>query len=195
MPWRKSTSAFHHINAPDLPLMDNAAFSGRLIIGSLHGLSSPVIQHAETLYADIRIHQGGRFQIPPTTEERAIYTLEGNVGIGGEVFPPDRLLAFRPGDDIVVQGRPEARISCFSVVRPSAQGAIYGGISWLPSKERIEQAKEEWRTGRFLILCRGMSRISFPCQNSGLLCGTHCEAVPAVRMLDLGPMLVIPAKV
>ncbi|ENR27682.1 hypothetical protein C978_00390 [Brucella suis 94/11] len=88
--------AFHHINAPDLPLMDDAAFSGRLIIGSLHGLSSPVIQHAETLYADIRIHQGGRFQIPPTTEERAIYTLEGNVGIGGGVFPPRPPACFPP---------------------------------------------------------------------------------------------------
>lgn len=96
--------------------------------------SSPVIQHAETLYADIRIHQGGRFQIPPTTEERAIYTLEGNVGIGGEVFPPDRLLAFRPGDDIVVQAGPEgAHIMLFGGA-PSAQGAIYGGISWLPPK-------------------------------------------------------------
>src|SRR5690606_41579637 len=52
---------------------------------------SPVIQHADTLYADIRIEPNGRFPIPPVAEERAIYTLQGNVGIGGEVFPPDRL--------------------------------------------------------------------------------------------------------
>ncbi|QOK73602.1 pirin family protein [Brucella suis bv. 2] len=144
--------AFHHINAPDLPLMDDAAFSGRLIIGSLHGLSSPVIQHAETLYADIRIHQGGRFQIPPTTEERAIYTLEGNVGIGGGVFPPDRLLAFRPGDDIVVQAGPEgAHIMLFGGAPLGSRRYIWWNFV-ASSKERIEQAKEEWRTGRFDIV-------------------------------------------
>ncbi|MEJ5079294.1 MULTISPECIES: pirin family protein [unclassified Ochrobactrum] len=143
---------FYHTNSPDLPLMDDSEFNGRLIIGSMHGLSSPVIQHAETLYADIEVLSGGRFQIPPTTEERAIYTLRGNVGIGGEVFPPDRLLAFRPGDDIVVQaGSDGAHFMLFG-------GAALGSKRYVwwnfvsSSRERIEQAKEEWRTGRFDIV-------------------------------------------
>ena len=140
---------FFHTNAPDLPLMEDREFKGRLIIGSMHGVNSPVIQHAETLYADIEVLPGGRFHIPPTTEERAIYTLRGNVGIGGEVFPPDRLLAFRPGDDIVVQAGPEgAHFMLFG-------GAALGSKRYIwwnfvsSSKERIEQAKEELRTGRF----------------------------------------------
>ena len=143
---------FFHTNAPDLPLMEDREFKGRLIIGSMHGVNSPVIQHAETLYADIEVLPGGRFHIPPTTEERAIYTLRGNVGIGGEVFPPDRLLAFRPGDDIVVQAGPEgAHFMLFG-------GAALGSKRYIwwnfvsSSKERIEQAKEEWRTGRFDIV-------------------------------------------
>lgn len=143
---------FFHTNAPDLPLMEDREFKGRLIIGSMHGVNSPVIQHAETLYADIEVLPGGRFHIPPTTEERAIYTLRGNVGIAGEVFPPDRLLAFRPGDDIVVQAGPEgAHFMLFG-------GAALGSKRYIwwnfvsSSKERIEQAKEEWRTGRFDIV-------------------------------------------
>ncbi|PWL19131.1 hypothetical protein DKP76_00720 [Falsochrobactrum shanghaiense] len=144
--------AFFHTIAPDLPVMEDRDFRGRLIMGSLHGLTSPVVQHAETLYADIAINPGGRFHIPPTTEERAIYTLEGNVGIGGEVFPPDRLLAFRAGDDIIVEAGPEgAHIMLFG-------GAALGSRRYIwwnfvsSSKERIEQAKEEWRTGRFDIV-------------------------------------------
>ena len=143
---------FFHTNAPDLPLMEDREFKGRLIIGSMHGVNSPVIQHAETLYADIEVLPGGRFHIPPTTEERAIYTLRGNVGIGGEVFPPDRLLAFRPGDDIVVQAGPAgAHFMLFG-------GAALGSKRYIwwnfvsSSKERIEQAKEEWRTGHFDIV-------------------------------------------
>lgn len=143
---------FFHTNAPDLPLMEDREFKGRLIIGSMHGVNSPVIQHAETLYADIEVLPGGRFHIPPTTEERAIYTLRGNVGIAGDVFPSDRLLAFRPGDDIVVEAGPEgAHFMLFG-------GAALGSKRYIwwnfvsSSKERIEQAKEEWRTGRFDIV-------------------------------------------
>ncbi|WP_114214031.1 pirin family protein [Ochrobactrum sp. 3-3] len=143
---------FFHTNAPDLPVMEDKDFSGRLIMGSMLGLKSPVIQHADTLYADIRIEPNGRFPIPPAAEERAIYTLQGNVGIGGEVFPPDRLLAFRPGDDIVVQAGPEgAHIMLFGGATLGAKRYVWWNFV-SSSRERIEQAKEEWRSGHFDIV-------------------------------------------
>lgn len=150
--FEESNPQFHHTNEADLPLMEDRDFHGRLIIGAMHGLKSPVIQHADTLYADINIRPGGRFHIPPATEERAIYTLSGNVGIAGDVFPPERLLAFRAGDDIVVEAGPEgAHIMLFG-------GATLGSKRYIwwnfvsSSRERIEQAKEEWRMGRFDIV-------------------------------------------
>ncbi len=143
---------FFHNQASELPVLEDKDIRGRLIIGALHGLKSPVVQHAETLYADINIKPGGRFHIPPVAEERAIYTLSGNVGIGGDVFPPDRLLAFREGDDIVVEVGPEgAHIMLFG-------GAALGSKRYIwwnfvsSSRERIEEAKEEWRKGRFDIV-------------------------------------------
>lgn len=143
---------FYHTNAPDLPTFDVADFSGRLIIGEMHGVSSPVIQHAETLYADIHVKPNGRFPLPVTAEERAIYTLSGNVRISGDVFPPDRLLAFRTGDEIIVEAGSEgAHFMLFG-------GAALGSKRYVwwnfvsSSKERIEQAKEEWRSGRFDIV-------------------------------------------
>src|SRR5690348_6046955 len=54
---------------------DGAAF--RVVIGDLHGARSPVRTASETLYTDVRLGAGGRFQIPATAEERAIYTLDG----------------------------------------------------------------------------------------------------------------------
>lgn len=110
--------------------MEDRDFSGRLIMGSMLGVKSPVIQHADTLYADIRIKPNGRFPIVPVAEERAIYTLQGNVGIGGEVFPPDRLLAFRPGDDIVVQAGPEGAHIMLLAVQLLVRSAMYGGTSY-----------------------------------------------------------------
>lgn len=143
---------FSHTIASELPLMHDRDVNGRLIIGSMHGLTSPVVQHAETLYADIQINPSGRFQLPPVTEERAIYTLRGNVRISGDVFPPDRLLAFRAGDDIVIEAGPEgAHFMLFGGAPLGSRRYIWWNFV-SSSKERIEQAKEEWRTGQFDIV-------------------------------------------
>jgi len=143
--------AFSHTLGEDLPLLDWEGVSGRLIIGDLHGLRAPVKTATETLYADIRLAPGARFQIPATAEERAIYVLEGAVEIAGETFPSDRLLVFRPDDEIVVEAQTGAHFMLFG-------GAALGSRRYIwwnfvsSSKERIEQAKEEWRTGRFDIV-------------------------------------------
>ncbi|WEX07837.1 pirin family protein [Chelativorans sp. AA-79] len=135
----------------DLPVIEAEGVSGRVIIGRLHGLRAPVRTATETLYADIRLEPGARFQIPADAEERAIYVLDGTVGITGDEFPSDRLLVFRPGDEIVVGTGTGAHFMLFG-------GAALGSRRYIwwnfvsSSKERIEQAKEEWRTGRFDIV-------------------------------------------
>lgn len=145
---------FRHTNAPDLPILEDGDVQGKLIIGSMHGLKSPVVQYSDTLYADIFIRPGGRFQLPATTEERAIYTLTGNVEVGGDVFPPDRLLAFRTGDDIVISADPNGAGAHFMLFGGASLGSErYVWWNFVSSsKERIEQAKEEWRSGRFDIV-------------------------------------------
>ena len=134
-----------------MPAIDADGISGRLIAGSLQGLKSPVATPSETLYADLRIAAGARLQIPADTEERAIYVLDGEVDIMGDRFPSDRLLAFRPGDEIVVASERGAHVMLFG-------GAALGSRRYIwwnfvsSSKERIERAKQEWRSGRFDIV-------------------------------------------
>ncbi|MCE3543777.1 hypothetical protein LXJ56_26735, partial [Escherichia coli] len=91
-------------------------------------------------------------QIPAdAAEERAIYTLDGSVEISGESFPADRLLAFRAGDEIVVSAPQGAHFMLFGgATMPSKRYVWWNFVS--SSKERIEQAKEEWRSGRFDIV-------------------------------------------
>lgn len=128
---------------------DGAAF--RVVIGELHGARSPVRTTSETLYADIRLEAGGRFQIPPTAEERAIYILDGEVDIAGDRFPSDRLLVLRAGDEIVVNSERSAHFMLFGGASLGSRRYIWWNFV-SSSKERIEQAKEEWRTGRFDIV-------------------------------------------
>ncbi len=142
---------FENTGRAVLPAFDDGGVSGRLVIGSFAGLHSPVNTASETLYADISLAPGARVAIPPDSEERAIYVLDGTVDISGDHFPSDRLLVFRPGDEIVVSSRQGAHFMLFGGASLASKRYIWWNFV-SSSQERIEQAKEEWRTGRFDIV-------------------------------------------
>ncbi len=142
---------FENTASAELPRFDEAGVSGRLVIGALSGLRSPVRAASDTLYADIALAPGGRVQIPADAEERAIYTLDGEVSISGDRFPADRLLVFRPGDEIVVGSERGAHFMLFGGASLGSKRYIWWNFV-SSSKERIEQAKQEWKTGRFDIV-------------------------------------------
>ncbi|MBX8826023.1 pirin family protein [Ochrobactrum sp. SFR4] len=148
---------FSNHTVQQLPWLAEKEFRMRLMIGDMHGLKSNVPTYSETLYADVFIEAGGKFHLPAVQEERAIYILSGAVRIAGEVFTDNQLLAFRQGDDIVIEAVPQ------NFATEGAQIMVFGGeamdsrryIWWnfvSSSKERIEQAKEEWRSRRFDIV-------------------------------------------
>jgi redox-sensitive bicupin YhaK (pirin superfamily) len=134
-----------------LPEIDAEGVSGRVVIGDFQGLRSPVRADSETLYADLRLAPGASVKIPADAEERAIYTLEGEVSISGDVFPAERLLVFRPGDEIIVSSDTGAHFMLFGGASLGSKRYIWWNFV-SSSKERIEQAKQEWKTGRFDIV-------------------------------------------
>ena len=142
---------FENTARADLPVVDAEGVTGRVIIGSLHGWTSPVTTASQTLYADLSIAPGAALQIPAEAEERAIYVLDGDVEIAGDRFPADRLLVFRAGDEIVVATERGAHIMLFGGAALGSQRYIWWNFV-SSSRERIEQAKEEWKTGRFDIV-------------------------------------------
>ncbi|QPC94155.1 pirin family protein [Mesorhizobium sp. INR15] len=142
---------FENTAALLLPEIDAGGVSGRVVIGDFQGLRSPVRADTETLYADLRLAPGASVKIPADAEERAIYTLEGEVSISGDLFPAERLLVFRPGDEIVVSSERGAHFMLFGGASLGSQRYIWWNFV-SSSKERIEQAKQEWKTGRFDIV-------------------------------------------
>ena len=144
--------AFHHAAAGDLPTFSAEGVSGRVVIGDFLGMRSPVPVPSHTLYVDLHIAANRRCSFPATTEERAAYVLEGAVTVGGITYEADQLLVFKPGEtfDLAATERP-----CHLMLFGGEPLASKRHIWWnfvSSSKERIEQAKEEWRTGRFDIV-------------------------------------------
>ncbi|MER8743327.1 pirin family protein [Mesorhizobium sp. M1004] len=145
------TPVFENTAALLLPEIDAEGVSGRVVIGDFQGLRSPVRADTETLYADLRLAPGASVKIPADAEERAIYTLDGDVSISGDRFPAERLLVFRPGDEIVVSSERGAHFMLFGGASLGSPRHIWWNFV-SSSKERIEQAKQEWKTGRFDIV-------------------------------------------
>ncbi|RUV70688.1 MAG: pirin family protein [Mesorhizobium sp.] len=142
---------FENTAAMRLPEIDAEGISGRVVIGAFSGLRSPVVTASDTLYADLSLAPEASVKIPADAEERAIYTLEGEVSISGDRFPAERLLVFRPDDEIVVSSEGGAHFMLFGGASLGSKRYIWWNFV-SSSKERIEQAKEEWKTGRFDIV-------------------------------------------
>ena len=142
---------FENTASATLPEFRADGVTGRVVIGAFDGVRSPVRAASDTLYADIRLDPGARISIPADAEERAIYVLDGHVSILGDRFPENRLLVFRPGDEIVVSSDLGAHFMLFGGASLGSKRYIWWNFV-SSSKERIEQAKEEWKTGRFDIV-------------------------------------------
>lgn len=143
---------FSHTEREAMPLIDIAGATGRVVIGDFAGLRSPVKTFTDTLYADLSLTPGAKFPFPADHEERAIYILSGSLEVAGDVFAADQLLAFRAGDDVTLKGGVDGcHIMLFGGAALNSRRYIWWNFV-SSSKERIEQAKEEWRTGRFDIV-------------------------------------------
>jgi redox-sensitive bicupin YhaK (pirin superfamily) len=142
---------FENTGRDTLAAIDADGVSGRVVIGAFEGIRSPVRVASDTLYVDLRLEPGASVRIPAEAEERAIYVLEGDVEISGDRFPSDRLLVFRPGDEIVVGAERGAHFMLFGGASLGSKRYIWWNFV-SSSKERIEQAKNEWKTGRFDIV-------------------------------------------
>lgn len=135
----------------ELPDFSYQGVTGRVVIGDFDGMRSPVRTTSDTLYVDIHLDAGADVDIPAEAEERAIYVLDGTATIAGDRFPSDRLLVFRPGDRITVSTEEGAHFMLFGGASLGSKRYIWWNFV-SSSQERIEQAKEEWRTGRFDIV-------------------------------------------
>lgn len=143
--------SFTHLAADDFPLIVDRGVRARLIAGRMLGASAPLTTPGNPLYADIMLAAGARVPIDPVAEERALYTVEGEILIRGDRFPAGQLLVIRPGDTVTVEAAGPARFMLLG--GDAADGPRH--IWWnfvSSSKARIDQAKDEWRTGRFDIV-------------------------------------------
>jgi redox-sensitive bicupin YhaK (pirin superfamily) len=139
---------FIHHDPDALPLVDGEGKSVRVIAGSLFGARSPLATAWDTIFADVTLAPGAVFPVDADYEERAIYIVSGEVDVAGDRFEAGRLLVFKPGDRITVKAVTDARLVL--VGGAAMDGPRHIWWNFVSSrKERIDQAKADWRAGHF----------------------------------------------
>jgi redox-sensitive bicupin YhaK (pirin superfamily) len=140
--------SFQHYDSASLPVVQDGGVWARVIAGSAFGRASPVDTLSETLYAEVVLDEGASAPLDADHEERAVYVVEGEVEIAGDRFEAPRLLIFHPGDRITVRSSRRARLMFLGGA--AMDGPRYIWWNFVSSRrERIEEAKEDWRSGRF----------------------------------------------
>ena len=139
---------FVHHGAQDLPRIVEGGKRISLIMGSAYGQTSPVKFPWEALYAEAVLSPGSILPLDPDYDERAVYIVSGKIDIAGEEFGAGQLLVFKPGDRISILAVDQSRLMLVGGEPMDGQRYIWWNFV-SSSKERIDQAKQEWKTGRF----------------------------------------------
>jgi redox-sensitive bicupin YhaK (pirin superfamily) len=142
---------FIHHPAEDLPVVEGDGAVLRVIVGSVHGRRSPVATLSDMFYADASLAPGARIELPAEHEERAVYVAKGEATVAGETFATGQLLVFRPGDAVPIQASAEARILLLGGEPMDGPRHVWWNFV-SSSKERIEQAKADWKASRFPLV-------------------------------------------
>ena len=155
--------SFAHHGANELPEVEGEGKRARVIVGSLFGARSPVRTLSETLYADVSLKGGATLEVPTDQEERAAYVVEGSVGLGrgDERFGEGQLLVFRPGEPAALRADGPTRLMLLGGAAMNGPRHIFWNFV-SSSRERIEQAKQDWREGRFAPVPGETERIPLP---------------------------------
>jgi redox-sensitive bicupin YhaK (pirin superfamily) len=139
---------FLHASADELPTIQGEGKRVRLIMGAMHGETSPVAFPHDTLYAEAVLTPGSVLPFDADYIERAIYVASGEIDIAGDVFGPGRLLVLKPGDRISILAVTNARLMLLGGEPMDGPRHIWWNFVH-SSRERIDQAKADWKQGRF----------------------------------------------
>jgi len=161
----ESEPEFAHHEASELPVVEGEGKRVRLIAGSLYGARSPVKTLSEMFYADATLAPGSVLPLSTEHEERAVYVVEGAIEVTPEreAFAAGQLLLLRPGAEVLLRAASGEAARLMLLGGAPLEGKRHIWWNFVSSSpERIEQAKEDWREGRFAPVPEETERIPLP---------------------------------
>jgi redox-sensitive bicupin YhaK (pirin superfamily) len=120
-----------------------------LIAGKAFGLEASVKTHSPLFYAHWELARDARTALPDEYSERALYIAAGEIEAQGGTFSAGKMLVFEPGEDSTITASARATLMALGGDPVGERFIEWNFVS--SSKERIEQAKADWRAGRMKL--------------------------------------------
>lgn len=139
--------AFNHYPAAELPEFERDGVAIRVIMGEVFGHASPVTQHAPTLYLECRFAAGAVLALPDDYAQSAAYVVAGAVRIGQSKVAEGSMAVARAGKPLQIEALHDSHVMIIGGASLGERHIWWNFVS--SSKQRIEQAKQQWRDNGF----------------------------------------------
>jgi redox-sensitive bicupin YhaK (pirin superfamily) len=145
----EATPSFTNYSPEQLPVFTESGVWMRLIAGDAYGLRNGVKTHSPLFYLHVVLQPGARFGLPKEHTERGIYIAKGSVEVGATTYREGQMLVFTKGVDPLIIAKEPTTIMLLGGEPLGDRFIWWNFVS--SRKERIEQAKEDWKQGRIVL--------------------------------------------
>jgi len=141
--------AFSHHAGNDLPFYQAGGMTARLIAGKAFGAEAKVPVFSPLFYVHWELEPGTKAGLPAEYPERAAYVARGRIEIDGQEIRAGQMAVLAPGQTVGVTALEPSSVMLLGGEPVGPRFIDWNFVS--SSKERIEQAKADWRAGRMKL--------------------------------------------
>ena len=139
----------HHAGDTDLPFYQGDGMTARLVAGSAFGVKASVPVFSPLFYVHWELGAGVTAGLPAEYPERAAYVAKGSIEVDNQRIGEGQMVLFEPGQTVPIKA-----LTAASIILIGGEPVGERFIEWnfvSSSKDRIEQAKADWRAGRMKL--------------------------------------------
>lgn len=141
--------SFDNYKEQQLPVFTEGGVWMRLIAGDAYGLRNDVKTHSSLFYLHVTLRKDTKLDLPKGHAERAVYVAKGSVSVSGRVYKVGQMLVFTKGAEPVITAEEPSTLMLLGGEPLGERFIWWNFVS--SRKERIEQAKADWKAGRILL--------------------------------------------
>ncbi len=158
----ESEPSFQHAPKASLPFLEQGGTSLRVVLGEWLGERSPVRVASPTFYVVAELEPGAELELPASYPERAVYVVDGDVGLDGTSLTGRQMGVLTPGASGTLTAITKSRVAVLG--GEPLDGPRFMKWNFVSSrKERLEQAKADWIARKFpLVPGDTEARVPFP---------------------------------
>ena len=145
----ETTPAFAHTTATEITTFTEKGLTGRLIAGHAYGLTANVQTFSPLFYAHLLLADGATCELPQNHPERAAYIAAGAITYEGQTYSQGEMLIFHPGPTQSLRAQGQTSLMLLGGSPVGERFIEWNFVS--SSKDRIEQAKSDWRAGKMKL--------------------------------------------